>query len=486
MSNEIIAGKYGAIFVDGSLVWLEGTDNITCMASVPGHLMLFSRSGEVYYGETATAIHRQSVVLDGLPTHAIAWPMPGTMDVLVGLGEGKLAGYSAYIWHTWQVFDQSSAVYATAVLTEAERASFSPDQVFMIAVGGGGDIAVANGYQALPGWKEWTRLPNLPVTLMAACRGDGMWLVGGEGGRLFTTSDLVNWMEVDAGMDGSCIYRLKYDPVSGFIAVGAENKISTSFDGYIWTVQQPPETASSGYLQRNRWLSAAPTASGWVVVGDDGNKMAIDLGDGYYYASEPVFYMDHYTTSSLQPFVRFDDNGYNYAFMVCYWIGHTGANYGPIKLRIWDEDGNQIEPVLSFSNAPPAPGVNVYWYTLSDITLETSWPISDPWADSSWGEPVMTAMPGADYGAPAGFPSVDYPFYERVSVYVYYGNDALCYLLGRVPSGMPDYGTVYYTLSGQIRYTDANGVTTNYTLYNRNNPESTTIEFSRLFYPPLD
>jgi len=64
----------------------------------------------------------------------------------------------------------------------------------------------------------------------------GVWVVAGDSGSMWTSTDLSTWSSVDAGFGTNRIRQVKY--LGGqFIAVGQAGKIATSPDGTTWTQQ---------------------------------------------------------------------------------------------------------------------------------------------------------------------------------------------------------------------------------------------------------
>ena len=69
--------------------------------------------------------------------------------------------------------------------------------------------------------------------IRSICYGNGLYVVGGDNGKLATSIDGINWIQRDVGFDNSMIRSICYG--NGLYVVGGDNgKLATSIDGINW------------------------------------------------------------------------------------------------------------------------------------------------------------------------------------------------------------------------------------------------------------
>lgn len=122
-----------------------------------------------------------------------------------------------------------------------------------------------------PDGNTWTAATSVPSGGMnsiafGSVSGAVVYVAVGNGGKIFTSADLVNWTTVST--TGSDLYNVSF-PNGSFVATGASGTLLTSTDASLWT----PQISNTPNALRGATYgtgSAAGASASYVVVGDSG------------------------------------------------------------------------------------------------------------------------------------------------------------------------------------------------------------------------
>lgn len=276
---------------NGWLTQLVGTSHLKAltfgMVSTTEGYYAFAEDGSIWITASGTFWHNPREPFDHTPHAAASYDN----DVLVVLADGYLGEmHSGYGWSETPLWTDGHVAYGIAGLLPTETPANLEAARFMVA-GTRGRIATSDGWMAVPGGRQWTNRtsPFGTTHLTTVSRGDGRWMIGGDDGMLaFSLDDGETWTTCDSRFDGSSLYRVVFDQLLGWIAVGAEGKISISLDGTTWEPCVVPRTGACapvlGWLvDGHRWLSAVPVGDCWIVGGDNNTIVTVCPCSDYYY-----------------------------------------------------------------------------------------------------------------------------------------------------------------------------------------------------------
>lgn len=167
-----------------------------------------------------------------------------------------------------------SAEYSTAIATfTVQRADFSTANGYSLrgaATNGSGTWAVCgdnvsgtNFYSSTNLTVGWTNRTTGLGSSYGLAFGGSTWVVAGNGGALYTSTDLATWTSRTSQTGGSFIYSVAYGN-SLFVLVADAGKISTSTDGITWTART---SGTANALNDVQWV---PGLGLWLAVGDNG------------------------------------------------------------------------------------------------------------------------------------------------------------------------------------------------------------------------
>ena len=250
-----------------------------------GWYYAFSSTGRIYLSKNEGGYWTpQNKTFDRAAVRAATY----NGDIIIALTDGWMGGLrSGYGWREWRQWNSGQGIFGIAGLLEDETPENIGD-VRWVLVGDGGRVQTASGWAGSPGWLLWTDRsnPSQGRALFGVARGDGRWVVGGEGGFLMTSETGESWTTLDSPFNGSHIYSVRFHPILGWIAVGAENTVALSNDGLRWTTVDMPASGECAGIQGvripHRWLDAVVENDCWVVVGDDNIQATVCECSGYY------------------------------------------------------------------------------------------------------------------------------------------------------------------------------------------------------------
>lgn len=131
--------------------------------------------------------------------------------------------------------------------------------------------------------------------ILSAAYGNGVYAVGGELGKIATSTDTKTWTSRTSNFSPDTIYGLAYG-AGIFVAVGSGGKISTSSDGITWTARTSGTTSTLYAVTYGNSLFVAVGFGGLILKSSDGiswssqtigsgtisNLLTVSYGNGTY------------------------------------------------------------------------------------------------------------------------------------------------------------------------------------------------------------
>jgi len=242
--------RNGRIFAlgSGSSEWSFSYDGITWYASsgYPGDANAIPyffgemATGEVaigsYYGSTRHHLLREHVGFNG---NIGAFGVPFDIAGVMMANNGVVGPTAVWVW----VFNSTTLAYSTndgLTWTNFNMGQFPPQAIvwgldkFLMTIGSSTTYLTATA--ANPA--SWTTrtLPTTPSARSAIRYINGLWLLGGTSGALFTSPDGITWTSRTSGAGSSTVIGFGFG-AGVYVAVGANGYVATSPDGFTWTAR---------------------------------------------------------------------------------------------------------------------------------------------------------------------------------------------------------------------------------------------------------
>ena len=136
---------------------------------------------------------------------------------------------------------------------------------YAIAVGDFGRIAKATTSSS---WTQVTTSGFDFDDIHALTYGDGIWLAGGDNGKMSRSTDGTTWSTVTSGFGTSTIWALSHN-ASVFIAGGGGGYLATSTDGITWTSRTSNMGGKDIYVMTPSAYLTDFVPDVWMIAGQD-------------------------------------------------------------------------------------------------------------------------------------------------------------------------------------------------------------------------
>jgi hypothetical protein len=204
-------------------------------------------NGEVaigsYYNSTRHHLLREFMGFNGsIGAFGVPFDISGTMFA----NNGVTGPAAVWVW----VFSSTTLAYSTndgLTWTNFNMGQFPPQAIvwgldkFLLTIGSSTTYLTATA--ANPA--SWTTrtLPTTPAARSSIRYLNGLWLLGGISGQLFTSPDGITWTSRTSGAGSNSINGFGF-AANLYVAVGAGGYVATSPDGITWTSRSSGVTSA--------------------------------------------------------------------------------------------------------------------------------------------------------------------------------------------------------------------------------------------------
>jgi len=134
-------------------------------------------------------------------------------------------------------------------------------------------------------WREGEQVVTTGPTFSAlnsACYGGGNYILAGQGGDIYKSSNATNWSKVNTG--GSDLWAVRWDDlINSYVAVGNGGRILASTDGTTWSDESLSDSGTVNFR------GVAYGASQWLAVGADGGSAVIYKNAGSVWEKAEIY-----------------------------------------------------------------------------------------------------------------------------------------------------------------------------------------------------